>query len=117
LRDSLFTLLRATSNNRESEEEIKMSYQKYIQDLQNDNDVLEERMERLEEIASILIIVLRSQPCRCQMKGGPMWHLKAQMQISFTCSRCKAIECYEEFLKAEGTSSPSTADREVPTKS
>lgn len=96
-----------------SQKDQDMSIQKMIIDMQNDVDVLEENFQQLELVTSVLVLALRSQPCRCQMKGGPRWHLKAQMEIEFKCSRCMALEMYEEF-KAAGISKPSTTGIAIP---
>lgn len=76
-----------------------MSVQKMMLDMQNDMETVEENIHNLEVITSVLFIALRTQPCRCQMRGGARWHLAAQMEIAFKCSRCMALEMYEDFLK------------------
>lgn len=76
-----------------------MSIYKQIINMQNDLDVIDERKEELEMITSVLVIALRSQPCRCQMRGGAMWHLRASMEVSRQCSRCMALEMYSHFVE------------------
>jgi hypothetical protein len=34
-------------------------------------------------------------PCRCQMAGGPKWHLRAKPEVAKLCSRCAAVTAYE----------------------
>ncbi len=42
-----------------------------------------------------LYTALQIAPCRCQMVGGPKWHLRAVTEVAVQCSRCKAIERYD----------------------
>lgn len=51
----------------------------------------------LHEWADKAFIALKSGQCRCQMKGGAKWHLTAQREVAIQCSRCAAIDAYEEM--------------------
>lgn len=51
----------------------------------------------LGEIAQLMYIALKSSQDRCQMKGGAKWHLQAQREVAIKCSRCIAIDAYEEL--------------------
>lgn len=49
------------------------------------------------DIARMLYTALKLSQDRCQMKGGARWHLQAQREVATKCSRCVAIDAYEEL--------------------
>lgn len=55
----------------------------------------------LEEVAALQHRVLLTFQCRCQMVGGPMWHLRAKMEVASKCSVCKAIDAYNELTNGK----------------
>jgi hypothetical protein len=50
-----------------------------------------------EEVAALMYSALKSSQDRCQMKGGAKWHLLARREVEVKCSRCIAIDAYEEL--------------------
>lgn len=55
----------------------------------------------LEEIAALMYHALKSSQDRCQMKGGAKWHLMAKREVATKCSRCIAIDAYEELCNIQ----------------
>lgn len=53
----------------------------------------------LPDVAEQMYRALKSARCRCQMKGGAMWHFRAQREVAIQCSLCAAIERYEAITQ------------------
>lgn len=48
-------------------------------------------------VAGQLYASLKAMPCRCQMVGKAAWHFRAQTVVAQRCSRCAAIEAYDQL--------------------
>jgi hypothetical protein len=59
-------------------------------------NVLRREPTIVTELDTILYNSLRLYPCRCRMKGGEKWHLRAQTEVEMQCSRCIALEEYDK---------------------